>query len=150
MTTAQEDKSTIKTLSTEDQQTFISLAKQDITHIMRELNQNFWKRKPKMMNPHPVSIKRYKSYRQPRIKQRVSCPEIGVFAFVTEQQIGHSRSEPQLQYYLYVLTARSGRSERKVVDQGYELEGDATISILEVKQEYIVIKTKSGRMTILL
>ncbi|KKS30466.1 MAG: hypothetical protein UV60_C0008G0028 [Parcubacteria group bacterium GW2011_GWA2_43_11] len=152
MATVQEDKTTsIRILSSEEQALFFIQAERNIAHVMRMLNQYFWKHKPKMLNPRSVSAAdRYISYRRPRIKQQVSRPEIGVSAFVTVEQINHWRGEPQLQYYLYVLTARSGVPERKVVDQGYELEGDATISILEVEQEYIVINTKSGKMTILL
>ncbi|HCC05575.1 TPA: hypothetical protein DEP58_04755 [Patescibacteria group bacterium] len=150
MTTVQEfnTSTTNRTLSIEEQATFIAQAEQDIARTMKKLNQYFWERKPKMENLR--STTRHISYRPPSIKQRVSRPEIGVFAYVTEEQINHWKSVPQFQYYLYVFSAGSDTAEAKVVDQGYDLEGDATITITEIEQRHVVINTKSGKMTILL
>ena len=153
MTTVQEidTTTTIKTLSTDEQATFIAQAEKEVTRVMRELKQYFWERKPKMENLRSKSTHdRYISYRQPTIRQQVLRPEIGVLAFVTEEQIDHWANERQFQYYLYVFTFGSRESVPKIVDQGFVLAGGATIPILKVEQKLIVASTKHGEVTIVL
>ncbi|MBD3282298.1 MAG: hypothetical protein GF387_01695 [Candidatus Portnoybacteria bacterium] len=138
----------IRTLSMKEQATFTAQVEKEVARIMSELNR-LWECKPKMVNPHPMSVAdSYMLYRQPSIKQREFHPEIGVAAFVTEEQIDHRTSDPQIRYELYVLTAGSEKAERKAEDHGYSREGGAFLTILEIDAECIVIKTKNGKKRI--
>lgn len=134
-----------KTLSVDEQATFTAQAEKEVARIMTELNW-LWELKPKMASSHG-----YVPYRQPAIKQREFKAEIGIAAFVTEEQIDHRIDDPQVRYELYVLTTGSEHVERKAEDHGYDRgEGGAFLTILEVGPERIVINTKNGKKTIVL
>lgn len=138
----------VKTLSVDEQATFTAQVEKEVARIMSELNR-LWECKPKMVNLYSMSTAdSYMPYRRPSIKQREFHPEIGVAAFVTEEQIDHWVSDPQIRHELYVLIAGSEKAERKAEDHGYGREGGAFLTILEVGQEHIVINTKSRKATI--
>jgi hypothetical protein len=145
----------VRTLSMEEQATFIAQVEKEVARVMAELNR-LWECKPQMVASYPAGMTMpmgtptYVPYRQPSIKQREFHPEIGVAAFVTEEQIDHRGSDPQIRYELYVLTAGSEKAERKAEDHGYRREGGAFLTIIEVGPEHIVINTKSGKQTIML
>ncbi len=136
---------TVQMLSMEAQTAFVTTAENEIARIMDGLNR-LWKAKPSQLPDYPDAG--YVPYRQPSVKQREFRPEIGVAAFVTEEQIDHLGSDRQMRYELYVLTAGSGKAERKADDHGYGREGGAFLAILEVKPDRIVINTKRGKSTI--
>jgi len=142
----------IRTLSMDEQAAFTAQVEKEVARVMAELNR-LWEFKPKMVDPHPMGMgvsDGYVHYRRPSIKQREFQPEIGVAAFVTEEQIDHRVSDPQIRHELYVLTAGSEKAERKAEDHGYDREGGAFLTILEIKAERVVINTKSGKATIAL
>lgn len=144
-----------RTLSEDEQAAFTAQVEKEVARVMSELNR-LWECKPKMIASHPAGMTMptntptYVSYRRPSIKQREFHPEIGVAAFVTEEQIDHSLSDPQIRHDLYVLTAGGEKAERKAEDNGYGREGGAFLTILEVGTERVVINTKSGKATIAL
>ena len=140
----------VRTLSVDEQATFTAQVEKEVARVMAELNR-LHECKPTMVNPHPMTMADgYVPYRQPSIKQREFHPEIGIAAFVTEEQIDHRVSDPQIRHELYVLTAGSEKAERKAEDHGYGREGGAFLTILEIGAERIVINTKSGKATIAL
>lgn len=141
----------VRTLSTEEQATFTAQVEKEVARVMAELNR-LWECKPKMVNPHPMGMGAadgYVSYRRPSIKQQEFHPEIGVAAFVTEEQIDHRVDDPQIRYELHVLTAGSEKAECKAEDHGYDRgEGGAFLTILEIGSKRIVVNTKRGKATI--
>ena len=142
----------VKTLSVDEQATFTAQVEKEMARVMAELNR-MWEFKPKMVNSHPMGMgvsDGYVPYRRPSIKQREFHPEIGVAAFVTEEQIDHRVSDPQIRHELYVLTAGSEKAKREAEDHGYDREGGAFLTILEIGAERIVINAKSGKVTIAL
>jgi len=138
----------VQTLSVNEQTTFIAQVEKEVARIMAELNR-LWECKPKMVNPHPMTIADgYVPYRQPSIKQQEFRPEIGIAAFVTEEQIDHRVSDSQIRHELFVLTAKNKKAKSMAKDHAYDSEGGAFLTILEVGAEHIVINTKKGRVTI--
>ncbi len=133
-------------ISKDEQAVFIAQAEKEIARIMSNLNR-LWECKPKMLSSIPMTDG-YISYSQPKIKQKELRPEIGILAFVTEEQIDHRVSDPQIRHELYVLIIGNEKAEPKVKDHGYYSEGGAFLSILEVKMEGIVINTKDGKKLI--
>lgn len=143
----------VKTLSVDEQATFTAQVEKETARVMAELNR-LWECKPQMVASYPAGMTMpmgtptYVPYRRPSIKQREFHPEIGVAVFVTEEQIDHRVSDPQIRHELYVLSAASEKAECKAEDHGYDREGGAFLTILEVGPERIVINTKSGKATI--
>ncbi len=133
--------SSIETLSAEDQAKFISLVESEISRVIAEL-QRLHKLKPKMLSPY-ATADGYTMYRQPSIKQREFRPAIGIAAFVTEEQIDHRGSDAQIRYKLYVLTVNSKNAQPIAEDHGYEREGGAFLTIIEVRPESVVISISS-------
>ena len=138
----------MRTLSPEKQSDFSALAEREITRIMAELNQ-MWECKPRMVSAHPMSGDGYISYRRPSVKQKEFRPEIGVAAFVVEEQIDHRGSDPQIRHELYVVTTGE-KAECLAEDHAYNSEGGAFLTILEINLERIVINTKRGKRVIAL
>jgi hypothetical protein len=136
-------------LSAEEQAAFAARVEKEVSRIMADLNR-LWECKPQMPNRHSSSMSDgYVPYRQPSIKQREFRPEIGVAAFVTEEQIDHKASDSQIRYELYVLTVKGETAVCKAEDHGYDRrEGGAFLTILEVASEHVSINSKSGKQTI--
>jgi hypothetical protein len=140
----------VRMLTVDEQTTFNTQVEKEVARIMAE-HGRLWECKPQMVNQHPTSMAdSYTSYRQPTIKQREFHPEIGIAAFVIEEQIDHRVSDPQIRHELYVLTAGSEKAERKAEDHGYGREGGAFLTILEIDREHVVINTKNGKSAITL
>lgn len=143
----------VKTLSVDEQATFTAQLEKEMARIMAEFDR-LWERKPKMVATYaagvvmPMGTPTYVSYHRPSVKQRVFRPEIGVAAFVTEEQIDHHVNDPQIRHELYVLVAGNDKAECKAEDHGYGPDGGAFLTILEVGSESIVINTKRGKATI--
>ena len=144
---------TVRTLPAEEQATFTAEVEKEIARIMAELNQ-LWEYKPQMPASYPTGMAMpmgtpgYVPYRQPSIKQKEIRPEIGVAAFVIEEQIDHRGSDPQIRYNLYVMTVGNEKAEFVAEDHGYGREGGAFLTIIEIGPERIVINTRSGKKTI--
>ncbi|MEX0999929.1 MAG: hypothetical protein WD000_08230 [Thermodesulfobacteriota bacterium] len=146
--------SAVRTLSVEKQVAFTALVKREEERIMEDLKR-LWELKPRMVNPHPAPVlgsgdDGYTAYLRPSIKQRVFCPEIGVSAFVTEEQIDHRANDPQIRHELHVLTVGNDKVQHMAEDHGYDREGGSFLTILEVNEESIAINTKSGKKKIVL
>ena len=144
----------VPTLSVEKQTAFTVTVEKEVARIMENLNR-LWECKPQMVASYPAGMTMpmgtpsYVSYRQPSIKQREFRPEIGVAAFVTEEQIDHRGSDPQLRFALYVLIDGKKEVEMKTESHGYNrTEGGAFLSILEIGPDCITINTKSGKSKI--
>lgn len=134
----------VQTLSAEEQREFFDLLTQEIGNALKRPRE-LWPHKPHMHD----SNGRLTSYHQPNIKQVVERLEIGVAAFVVEEQIDHFVDDRQMQYTLFVLTRKSGKAEQKAEDHGYNnREGGAFLTIIEVEVDHIVINTKQGKETI--
>jgi hypothetical protein len=147
---------TMRKLSADDQVAFSTRVEEEISRIMSEL-ERLWDLKPQMVASYPAEASMpmgtpsYVPYRRPSIKQQEIHAEIGVAAFVTEEQIDHRVSDPQIRYELYVMTGKNKKAERKAEDHGYDKrEGGAFLNILEVTSDHIIINTKHGKSTIAL
>ncbi len=138
-------KATTPALSEDEQKIFISQVEKEILRIQEELDRA-WERRPKMLDRYPTTFgDGYRPYQRPLIKQREDRPEIGVSAFVVQEQIDHVGSDPQIRHELYVLTFGDQMAERKTESHGYASEGGALISIITIKPESIIINTKDGK-----
>lgn len=138
--------SVVQTLTTEEQADFTALVEEEVSRIMENLNRS-WESKPEMLASVPTHSG-YTSYRRPSIKQKEIRPDIGVAAFVAEEQIDHRGSDPQIRHDLYALTHDKEKAEVMTEDHGYGREGGAFLTILEIGPDRIVINTKSGKSTI--
>lgn len=127
----------IQTLSVEEQASFTVLIESEIARVMTELKR-FHKLKPKMLSSY-ATVDGYVTYRQPSIKQQVFRLEIGVAAFITEEQIDHRGSDAQIRYELYVLTVDSKNAQPIAEDHGYEREGGAFLTIIEVGVGCVIV-----------
>jgi hypothetical protein len=136
--------SAVQTLSVNEQAAFKIQVEKEVARVISELNL-LWECKPKMLSD---SSPDYVPYRQPSIKQIEIRPEIGVAAFVTEEQIDHRVRDPQIRHKLYVLIAGSEMAKSKAEDHGYNHEGGALLTILEIERKQIVFKTKDGKKII--
>ena len=133
-----------------DQATLTAKVEKEVVRVMAELNRR-WYCKPQMPPSQPGAGYNYVPYRMPSIKQLKIHLEFGVAAFVTEEQIDHRLSDPQIRHELYVLTAGSERVQSMAEDHGYEeRQGGAFLTILEIGAESIVINTKRGKATLVL
>ncbi len=133
----------IATLSTEDQAAFAIKVETELQRIMGHL-EKLWMRKPKMR-----SSTGDVSYRHPSIKQKEIRAELGVAAFVTEEQIDHMVSDPQMRYELFVLGADAETAHCVAEDHGYDRQdGGAFLTILDLNVERVTINTKNGKSTI--
>jgi len=145
------DSSTPQTLSLEDQATFSTLLESAQNGIMEELNR-FWECKGKMLASYPavsvpVTSPTYVRYTRPSIKQTVAHLEIGIAAFVTEEQIDHRLTDPAFRHELFILSA-GGVARCKFEDQGYVSNGGALITILSLRSEEVDISVKGVKKTI--
>ena len=136
-------------LSVDDQAKFQAQVEKEIELVMSELNR-LWECKPEMLSRVMPTSSGYTSYRQPSIKQTDFRLEIGVAVFVTEEQIDHRASDPQIRYELFVVKFGEEKVRRVTEDHGYESEGGAFLAVLDLNSEQVVVNTKSGKATILL
>jgi len=140
----------VQRLSPEEQERFVTLVEQEISRIKKDLEE-LWEYKPKMLNPYPTGVfDTYIPYQHPRVRQKEVRAGIGVAAFVTEEQIDHRGSDPQMRYTLYILKAGMEKAEAKAEDHGYSREGGAYLTIVKLDAEEVVIETKNGKETIVL
>jgi anti-sigma regulatory factor (Ser/Thr protein kinase) len=84
------------------------------------------------------------------MKQSEVKAEIGVAAFITEEQIDHRVDDPQMRFEMYVVMAGDEKATCRAEDHGYVREGGAFLTILEVTADAVTINTKSGKRTITL
>lgn len=118
-----------------------------MARIMEEMK-DLHKRKSTMPSDMPGGSG-YISYQPPRVKQREFRIDIGVVAFVVEEQIDHRVTDRQMRHELFVLTDKDEKAERKAEDHGYtRSEGDAFLTILDIKRNSITINTKGGKQVI--
>ena len=136
----------VKTLTKKDQVAFIKKAAKEKARIMADL-ERLWECKPKMVAAFP-SATGYVPYRRPLIKQEEIRAEIGVAAFVTEEQIDHRVSDPQIRFELHVLVFGSEKAETVAEDHGYDREGGGFLTILDINQNSITINTKAGKQEV--
>jgi hypothetical protein len=134
-------------LSASEQAAFQAKTKNEEERVLGDLNA-MWKNKGKMLDERSGS---YVPYRRPSIKNSECHPEIGVSAFITEEQIDHRVMDPQIRYELHVLTAGKDKVVTLAEDHGYDKgDGGAFITIVELTQDHIIINTKGGKQTIAL
>ena len=150
----QSKETVVRVLSAEEQAIFSTKVEQEMARIMVEFEQQR-ALKPQMRASYPegtafVGAPSHRSYRPPSIKQTKFRYDIGVAAFVTDEQIGHKETNPMIRYELYVLTFGNEKAESKARDHGCSYEGGAFLTILEIEPDRIVINTNSGKKTILL
>ncbi len=106
----------------------------EISKVLEEL-EKWWELEPQMLADYgnitmPMVTPSYISYRRPSIKQKVIKPEIGVAAFVTEEQIDHRGSDPQYRYELFIITHKDG-SRVIFEDHAYEKRRAMRLLILK-------------------
>lgn len=124
-----------KKLSVDEQATFITKVEQEMARVMSGLEQ-LWECKPKMVSTQSIGMSDgYMLYKKPWIKQQQLRAEIGVAAFVIEEQIDHRVRDAQMRHSLYVLTTGSEKAECKAEDHGYTSQGGAFLTILEINTE---------------
>jgi hypothetical protein len=129
--------------SAEAQAEFQDKANKEIDRIKSHLDE-MWQRKVKMF-----TADGYASYVQPSIKQMEIRPEIGIAAFLTEEQIDHRvGGDRQMRRELFVLVSGKEKAELVAEDHGYASNGGAVLAILDVDLGNIDIDSKRGRMTI--
>jgi hypothetical protein len=134
----------IELLSEKDQAKFIDKTNKEVDRIKSQLDA-MWQRKVKMF-----TCSGYVSYLQPAIKQLEIRPEIGVAAFLTDEQIDHQEGgDRQMRRELFVLTFDKEKAELKTEEHGYTAEG-VSLAILEVGAREIVVNTRNGKETIIL
>ncbi|MFA6198141.1 MAG: hypothetical protein WC734_03240 [Patescibacteria group bacterium] len=138
----------VSTLSTKKQAAFLAVVQSEQQRIMAEL-ERMWGFKPQMIASTPGSTSGYRSYQRPNMKQSEVRAELGVAAFITEEQIDHHPGgDPQIRFEMYVLTVGDTKAVCKAEDHGYGRDGGAFLAILEVTADQVVINTKSGKQTI--
>jgi len=140
----------VRTLTVDEQAAFIALVQAEQQRIMTEL-ERMWGFKPDMIASTPGWPSGRQPYQRPRMKQSEVRAEIGVAAFITEEQIDHhAGGDPQIRFEMYVLSAGDVKAECKAEDHGYGREGGAFLSILDLTAEAVTVNTKAGKRTILL
>jgi len=139
-------------LSDEQQEKFKDQVEAEIEKIMARLNES-WNLKPKMLASYPAGITMprgtpaYVPYRAPHLKEKIVRADIGIAAWVTEEQIDHRESTPQMRYELYVM--KFGKNPRVVLeDHSYEYEGSAVIAIVSLEADKVVANTRHGKKVI--
>jgi len=121
---------TNRALSIDEQTAFAVRVNDEKLRIMTEFYK-LWECKPR-------------DFPMPGIQETEIDLEVGVAAFVIEEQIDCRAGDPQIRRGLYVLTV--GKDiEKKAEDHGYGREGGAFLTIVDVKPEYIIINTKKGK-----
>lgn len=129
-----------------NQAAFSAKAEEEMARIMEEMK-DLHKRKSTMPSDMPGGSG-YTSYQPPRVKQREFRIDIGVVAFVIEEQIDHRVTDRQMRHELFVLTDKDEKAERKAEDHGYTRSGGAFLTILDIKRNSITINTKGGKQVI--
>jgi hypothetical protein len=137
----------VRTLSADEQAKFLATVQSEQQRIMAEL-ERMWGFKSPMVATGPGWPSGYQPYQRPRMKQIEVKAEIGVAAFITEEQIDHRVDDPQMRFEMYVVTAGDEKAECKAEDHGYVREGGAFLTILEVTADTVTINTKTGKRTI--
>lgn len=137
--------STVRKLTEEEKVAFKAKVRAEQARIMERLYE-LHKLKPLAI----LKTGEYGSYYEPSVKQSVTRADAGVAAFVTEEQIDCHAGDRQMRHELFVCVAGKshGVVERKAEDHGYEREGGAFLTILEVEFDHIDINTKRGKQTI--
>lgn len=141
-------------ISKNEQETFAGAVDKTIEGVMARKFE-LWHLKPQMVAKYPAGMvmpmgtPTYVNYRQPSVKQKVVRANIGVAAFVIEEQIDHCVDDPQTRYELYVMTHKESLPRLITEDHGYERnEGSRVIAIVELNQDSILINTQSGQRTL--
>ena len=141
-------------LSAEEQQAFTALFQSEKERVLADLIER-WTHKPTMPASYPAGMMMpagtpsYIPYQQPFTHQLVLRTDIGVGAFVTEQQIDHFSTDKQMRHELYLLTHGKTQAELVADSNGYERrEGGSFLTIIEVSRSQVLINTKSGKRTI--
>ena len=131
-------------LSSDEQTLFTTRVEQAVGEIMTEKN-HLYELKPTMVG----HTGNYVPYRRPSVKQSVVHANLGISAFVIEEQIDHRVDDPQTRYELYVMFAKDKTYRYITEDHGYEKrEGSNVIAILELTQDSVLVNTKNGQKTL--
>jgi len=143
----------VKTLTDEEQKEFSARVKSEVEKVMAE-KIRLWELKPQMLFGNrlpngmsisvPIPMSSSTPYRQPSVKDSVAHIELGVAAFVVEEQIDHRGSDPQMRYELYVY--KHGDETAKIVDEdhGYEKDGGAMLNLISLAQNSVTFSTSRG------
>lgn len=143
-----------KQLSPVEQLEFEKLLKNEIARIMTTLHE-LWECKPQMLMDYsgwgmiPSGSPAYTNYKEPSIKYEIINKELGVSAFITEEQIDNQGKDPQYRYELFVLKHGDQEVKRIFEDHAYEKrEGSALIALVDLTPNKVTINTRDGKKTI--
>ena len=132
----------LQLLSPEDQSSFNAKVNKEVDRIKRQLDE-MWQRKVKMF-----TSEGYVNYLKPAIKQLEVRKELGIAAFLTEEQIDHREGgDRQMRRELFVLTFGKEKAELKAEEHGYDTEG-VSLAILDLELKEVVVNTRNGKKTI--
>lgn len=84
-------------------------------------------------------------YFPPRFKEQEIRAELGVAAFVVEEQIDHHVDDRQIRLDLYTFRNGQKNAEFKAESHGYESAGGAFLTILDIDQDKVLINTENGK-----
>lgn len=129
------------TLALDEQAIFSAKVEKESLRIMTEL-EHLWECKPQMAPDGPGQG--YHAYARPALCQQVVRPEIGVAAFVTEEQIDHRVNLAQMRREVYVVKA-DGTVKCVAEDHSW---GAASLTLSDVAHNEIVICLATGSQTI--
>jgi len=132
----------VRELSAEEQAAFLTKFEEEIARIMRE-HKSRWEQKA-------ISQDGSNSFSRPVVKRKICREEYGVAAVVTEEQIDFRVSDPQMRKNLYVLTVGTDEAKLMAQDNGYEREGGAFLTLIDVNFDNVVIRNKGGQEKIAL
>lgn len=138
------------TLSEQQQTSFIAKVEQETARILED-KMRLWERKPLMLPFYVAAgVPGNTRYLPPCLNEQVVRSDIGVAAFVIEEQIDHrAGGERQMQHELYVLKINDEKAVQLAEDHGYDkADRGAFLKILEFDINNITINSKTGKHTI--
>jgi len=113
--TLKNEKEKVDKLSKEEQLAFGIQVEKTMEEIDQEL-QRSRELKPQMVS----EFGDYTSYRMAWVKEKMIKPNIGRAAFVTEEQIDHRGTDPQMRYEVYMMKHGDEQPKRLTEDHSYE------------------------------
>jgi len=135
-------KAKAKFLSDSEQSAFSAKIVEEQANIMKEL-ETLHKKRPALM---PDGPGKRSYYTEPRLKQSVVRVEIGLAAFVMEEQIDHHSDDRQMRDSLFVFRNGQEHAQMKYEDHGYDRNGGAFLTIVSLTPDRIVINTNGGKV----
>ncbi len=143
----------VSKLSKAEQKKFLARVEEEIQKVMIEY-QKLWELKPQML-PSLSGMGGiygagggYIPYRQPYLKEKKVRADLGIAAFIVEEQIDHRVSDAQIRYNLYVFTPQIPEAELLFKDHGYTSEGGAFLTIVAIEPGKVLIRSKAGEKEI--